>query len=236
MEVICGVDGCREGWIVVSKDLDSHRVSWQLCRTAHQIVHDELMPQVVAIDIPIGLTKVGPRKCDLEARCLLGPLRGRSVFTAPIRPVLTATSYEEACDARFQVDGKKMSKQAFGIMPKIKEVDELLRREQKLLEMFREVHPEISFYFLAGQRRLQHGKREKDKTGLAERRKLLDPIFGAWLHAALMDRRKLACAEDDILDAFAALWTAERIVSGVSHTIPSAPPRDVFGLRMEMVV
>src|SRR5258708_162894 len=35
---------------------------------------------VIAIDIPIGLTDHGPRRCDLDARRHLGPKRGTSVF------------------------------------------------------------------------------------------------------------------------------------------------------------
>ena len=61
------------------------------------------------------------------------------------------------------------------------------------------------------------------------------PIFGHWLQTALAERRELASNEDDILDAFAALWTAERIALGISQTIPAVPPKDSFGLRMEIV-
>jgi len=41
--------------------------------------------------------------------------------------------------------------------------------------------------------------------------------------------------DDDILDAFAALWSAERIPRGVSQSLPERPPTDRFGLRMEIV-
>lgn len=37
---------------------------------------------------------------------------------------------------------------------------------------------------------------------------------------------------DDILDAFAALWTAERIFRGHARTLPDAVLRDSLGLRM----
>ena len=40
---------------------------------------------------------------------------------------------------------------------------------------------------------------------------------------------------DDLLDAFAALWTAERILRGEAITVPKVPPEDRYGLRMEMV-
>jgi predicted RNase H-like nuclease len=119
-------------------------------------------------------------------------------------------------------------------MPKIKEVDDLLRQEPALRDTFREVHPELCFYFMAGKQPVVSKKREEE--GARIRYDLLKPAFGRWLPSALADRRKLGCAEDDILDAFAALWTAERIAKGTAQTIPPIPPRDAMGLRMEMVV
>jgi predicted RNase H-like nuclease len=53
---------------------------------------------VTAIDIPIGLPGGRPRTVDGEARRLLGP-RASSVFPAPARGTLDASSYEEACEA-----------------------------------------------------------------------------------------------------------------------------------------
>jgi predicted RNase H-like nuclease len=40
---------------------------------------------------------------------------------------------------------------------------------------------------------------------------------------------------NDLLDAFAAPWTAERIARGKAETLPPVPPRDPVGLRMEIV-
>ena len=233
VRIASGADGCRAGWVVISKDLDSGSICWRLCCAARELVHSQPTPQVLAIDIPIGLPERGPRACDLEARQLLGPPRARSVFPAPIRPVLSASSYVEACQLRFEVEGKKMSLQAWAIVPKIREVDELLCHDPELSARVREVHPEVSFYFLAGGQALQHSK--KKRAGREERRKLLEPLFGAWLLEAVSERARLASAEDDVLDAFVALWTAERIATGAAITIPCAPPRDTFGLRMEIV-
>jgi predicted RNase H-like nuclease len=41
-------------------------------------------------------------------------------------------------------------------------------------------------------------------------------------------------ADDDIYDAFAALWTAERIHAGTAEVIPDVPEIDSFGLEMRM--
>jgi predicted RNase H-like nuclease len=46
---------------------------------------------------------------------------------------------------------------------------------------------------------------------------------------------ELICAADDIVDAFVALWTAERIERSEAVSIPALPPVDVHSIRMEMV-
>jgi predicted RNase H-like nuclease len=43
-------------------------------------------------------------------------------------------------------------------------------------------------------------------------------------------------ANDDLLDAFAACWSAERVLAGRARTLPAMPPMDEHGLRMEIVV
>lgn len=234
MHLIGGADGCPGGWVLVTKNLRTGSVSWQRCPTAGELFYRTPVLEIIALDIPIGLTDKGPRACDQEARQLLRRGRASSVFPAPIRAVLSATTYAEACEIRRAVDGKKLSRQAWAITPKIREIDELLRRDPSLRAKTREVHPELCFYHLAGGKPCQFGKKNRD--GRAERRRLLKPRFGGWLTRALAGRLSLApCAEDDVLDAFAALWTAQRIATGQSITLPSAPPADSFGLRMEIL-
>lgn len=81
---------------------------------------------VVAIDIPIGLFD-GPRACDSEARKLLGQPRGSSVFSAPCRASLSAENHRAANAANVRVTGKGLTCQAWGIAPKIKQVDDTIR-------------------------------------------------------------------------------------------------------------
>ncbi len=219
MRLICGADGCKKGWIAISKDLDTGLISWRLCHSASELVYHEPVPQVIGIDIPIGLPEYGSRNCDLEARLLLGSGRASSVFPAPIRPILAAKNFAEACRIRSKIEKKKISLQAWAITPKIIEVDEALRQDPELRNRIREVHPELCFFFLAGRRALHYSK--KDESGQAERYELLEPIFGDWIRAVLAERQQLASTKDDVLDAFVALWTAERIVNGTSQTIPS---------------
>lgn len=234
MTSVCGVDGCTAGWIAVFRDLDTGAVSWQLFGSARELFALAATSVATGIDIPIGLPERGPRACDREARRLLGRGRGSSVFPAPIRPVLAAPTYEEACAVRFEIEQKKLSRQLWNIVPKIREVDAALRAEPALQATIHEVHPEVSFYALAGERPMAHNK--KARAGRDERLAVLEAVFGRLPASALGDRRALGSHTDDILDAFAVLWTAERIAAGTARTIPATPPTDSRGLRMEIVV
>lgn len=233
MPLISGADGCKPGWVVLTEDLDTGEITWHLRENGHELVHAGPTSLVTAVDMPIGLPLLGARVCDQEARRLLGWPRRNSVFSAPIRPLLKAKSYEEACDIRFKIEGKKITQQAWGILDKVREIDDVLREDPALQHRVREVHPEVSFYFLAGGYPMQHNK--KGKEGREERRALLEPVYGEWIAAAMAERRKLGSAPDDILDAFVALWSAKRIARGHALILPLEPSVDPEGLRMEMV-
>ena len=233
MTTICGVDGCSLGWLAVSKELPSGRISWSLHPGAERLFTEKAAAQVIAIHIPIGLPERGPRLCDLEARQLLGAARGTSVFPAPIRPALSASTPDEASELRYKAEGQKMSRPAFRVLARVRDVDANLRKMPASGTQVREVHPEVSFFFLAGGRPMRHGK--KTEPGRSEREELLKPPFGHSVSDALGVSFYLQTTADDVLDAFAALWSAERILNGTCVTLPAAPLLDSFGLRMEIV-
>ena len=182
-----------------------------------------------AVDIPVGLVERGARECDAEARRLLGPRRS-SVFDAPIRATLAAASHDDASRLRFSVEGKRMSIQAWNILDKVVEMDEALRKGWAPRRRVWEVHPELAFHHLNGGRPMAHSK--KSAAGKAERLKLLRRHFGRAVDCALAARRALGCASDDVIDAFACLWTARRIAAGAAVSVPKRPPRDAMGIRM----
>lgn len=233
MTLVCGVDGCRDGWFVVWRDLREGRMRWDVVPEVMTLARRSPPADVIGIDVPIGLVDRGARACDLEARRLLGFPRSASVFPAPIRPLLDADSYATASAIRRREEGKGLSVQAWGIVPKIREVDEALRGDAVLAERLYEVHPELCFMFLNGERAMAHGK--KSPLGRAERIALLGKAFGNDMDRALRSR-PAGCAEDDLLDAFAAAWTAARIALGRAVTIPEDVPRDRHGLPMRMII
>lgn len=126
-----------------------------------------------------------------------------------------------------------LSKQAFNLLRKIREVDLLLRRQRPARERIREVHPELCFWALNGGHPMRYSKREKE--GFRERMRLLSkalPGAEEIVKRAMDDYRRKDVGRDDILDALVAA------VTGRCHglfSITSEVPCDACGLPMEMV-
>jgi predicted RNase H-like nuclease len=177
----------------------------------------------LGIDIPIGLLG-GPRACDKAARKLLGQPRGSSVFPAPCRPALGAQTYAEASSINRQKTTRGLSQQAWGIAPKIKQVDDLITSECQPWAF--EVHPEVCFWALAGERPMAHNKKTRD--GAAERIVLLRRVFPE-IETHLANRSARVGA-DDLLDAAVAAWTALRWNRGEAECVCS-PERDDKGIE-----
>jgi predicted RNase H-like nuclease len=227
---IVGVDGCRRGWVAVAENV-AEKVCGAVYERFEDLLADLPSARVIAVDVPIGLPAKGARDCDLQARRRLGPRRS-SVFPVPIRPVLEATTPEEASRIRNDVEGKRMSLQAFGILRKVREIDRLLVQSRALRELVIEVHPEVSFALWRGEP-MQHSKRRAE--GRAERRRLIAESWGERLEDCETSIRGKGCAIDDLYDAFAALWSARRVVSGHAMEIPESRVFDVHGIPMRIV-
>jgi predicted RNase H-like nuclease len=175
--------------------------------------------EVVAIDIPIGLPRLGEtRPCDAAARKWLGPRRS-SVFSAPPRELLGCRSYAEALARSRELTGRGISAQAYGIYPRIAAVDEVVApADQRRLV---EGHPEIGFMLLAGDLGSKHHAAGRQAREAALRAVL--PPFD------LRDKPR-GVAVDDALDALACAWIARRWCAGTAILLPPQPIQDDRGL------
>src|ERR1700675_4695000 len=201
---VAGIDGCRGGWVAFKVDLASSITSVEVVDLPSILRKKPDDLAILAIDIPIGLLN-GSRACDKAARKLLGQPRGTSVFAAPCRAAVHAATYEEASAVNRQKAGRGLSQQAWGIASKIKQVDDAITSDCQRWAF--EVHPEVCFWALAGERPMAHGK--KAKAGVSERLDLLRPVFPD-IERHLQNRRA-SVGRDDLLDAAVAAWTALRI-------------------------
>ncbi len=165
---------------------------------------------------------------------MLGPRRS-SVFPAPLREILNETTYEKANYNSKHLTGKGLSKQTFGIIPKIIEVDEVLQSKPKAWGYVREAHPEICFLSLANGQPMKHNK--KTQEGFIERIEILtkywEPAEQAIAQAFLWCSN-LKVARDDVLDAL-VLAVIGTYSNNHLKSIPDQFQFDENGLPMEMI-
>jgi predicted RNase H-like nuclease len=154
------------------------------------------------------------------------------VFRVPCRRAIYAETYEKAKSNNLKLTGKSVPVFAWGIVPKIREVDTLLLSDPTARAIIKEVHPELCFWALAGGRPMQYNK--KTKEGYNERLQVLrlyHPQTDAIVSHALENYRRKEVKEDDILDALVTAITA----FGGLNSIPDPPELDDRGLPMQMV-
>lgn len=235
-DVAIGVDGCRGGWVAAIYRPEAG-LSVRVARSIGAII-DQHPGVAIGIDIPIGLADRGPRGCDLAARKLLGSPRGSSVFPAPARGLLNRNlTYAVLCAESRRLTGKGISQQTFHIIPKIQDADDALHPGLQACVI--EVHPELSFWKLAGDRPMLYPK--KSAAGFIERRDALrlycEDVPAEFIPETPTQARSLAAGADadDVLDAIVAAWSALRYARGHAFTSPDLPERDERGLLMQMV-
>lgn len=207
---VLGVDGARGGWVGVrweDTDLDC------LFDTSLAGLVGAAGPvEVVAVDMPIDLVPAGTREAEDEVRRLLGPRRS-SLFQSPCLGALDFADddYAGANAWSKATVGRGLSKQAWFLVPKIREVRALAERRPVF-----EVLPELSFAAMDGDVPLPHAK--TTWAGHARRRRLL-----ADHGLALPDDPGPAgrVAPDDLLDAAAVAWSARRIADGTGSRAPA---------------
>jgi len=180
MRMKIGIDWCRSGWFAVKineEDVLEERYELELYPSAYSIWHDiteemEVEPGgvTVFIDIPIGLTQDGSKRaCDTEARKKIG--ESSSVYPTPARDAAYEDTYPKAKSKNEEraVDGKSLGTQTWGIIPRIREVDEVLLDHQNARGVFYESHPELCFWALNGEEQLGDSKKSEDGEEKRER-------------------------------------------------------------------
>lgn len=214
-----GVDGCPAGWVGIL--LASGRLSLWVGPTIEALLARlPTTPEVVGIDIPIGLPDTGSREADRLARVELPPGRKSSVFPTPARAAVLADTWPEANEANRAATGKGLSHQGFNLCRKIAEVDDWVRSGPGPVVI--EVHPEVSFTALGADTRLPK------KTALgAEIRVAALAAAGLTVPAAPYGA---GVGRDDVLDACAVAWTARRHLRGGSRRLPEVAQRFSDGL------
>ncbi|HUN36117.1 MAG TPA: DUF429 domain-containing protein [Trebonia sp.] len=208
-----GVDACRGGWVAVTLAPGGAAAGPPTARVAVSLAGLGLAG-VTAIDMPLGLLAAGWRTVDVLARRALGR-RGSTVFAIAPRPVWDEQAFPQANQRCRQLTGQGLSIQAWGLRTALLDADGY---RQGCTHPLYEVHPELAFGALAGSP-LAESKHSRE--GRAARRALL-AAAGIELPPARSVRSGQggpAPAEDDLLDAAAAAWSAQRIADGTAVTL-----------------
>ena len=237
---VAGVDGCRAGWIAVIRERDARHPD---ADPRHTLIVTEGIAtlfgdaalEAIAIDMPMGLPEragQGGRGPERVVRPLLGA-RQSSVFSVPSRAAVACEEYGEACRVALATSDppRKVSKQAFHLFPKVREIDALLT--PALEARVFEVHPELAFWRLNGERAMRLPKKVKSAAsmpGIEERAALLR--HHGFEAEFLEQRPPKGAGRDDLVDACVNAVIAERIAAGRAECFPRDFQRDGKGLRM----
>lgn len=197
---VLGVDGWRGAWVGALLGGRSVTLLALPDLAAVLAVPDV---DVVAIDMPIGLSDDGVRACDVAARRLLGRA-GSSVFPTPVRAVLATDDYAQAraLSRAATTPPRAPSAQAFQLTKAIRALDDALGDPPT--DRVVEVHPELSF------RALDPAVRDRKGTarGTVQRLRALRAVMDV---EEALDAAPPGVPLIDALDACAAAWSARRL-------------------------
>lgn len=224
-KLVAGATPCGRSWLVASAKLQGSVFapeSPQLISPFGEVLDQRPSYEVIALNAPVGYldqAAEGGRTCDREARALLGPRRGSSIQSAPVRSPTNELEFLPD-----HLDAISMT-----LLPRYREVAaEMAPFRQRTVY---EVHSDVSFYELNGGRPLEHPKHTE--MGEQERRTLLQTKFPGVDRMLSTELPGVTTAH--LLDVAVFVWTARRIFNRVAIRIPTDPEWDEQGLRMEIV-
>ena len=218
---VAGIDRWRGGWIVA--ELQGHEVCLWATDTIGEACSRLANHQAVGIDMPIALAKHGTRGAEAEVRAALGA-SARSVFTSPTRSAVVADTQGQATESNRAAGGPGISAQAFGLFASIRELRTALAGPS--FTHWWETHPETSFALMNNGTPLAS---KRSALGIGQRLMHLQRHVPA-IHDVLLESPPKVPV-DDVLDAIAAAWSAQRIITGEA-VIYGPPDRDDQGFAL----
>ena len=203
---MAGIDGCRGGWVAVLWKDDGP--AWILLARNF----GEFGPLLagcarILVDMPIGLptTERPVRTCDQAARRRLGWPRSATVFSPPCAEAAGAADYATALRKNRAVTGRGLSRQAYGLGPKILEVARALEGWPPHEVRPAESHPELCWQALFPDRTLPSKHKPE---GVRERLDLLAFLLGPPGERRPRQVAGVGWGQADLADAAVLAWAA----------------------------
>lgn len=231
---IIGIDGCVAGWCAVISIENS--ISIKVYRSLKDLIGEYPKASHYIIDMPMGL---GDENCtrdlDSKMKAKLKP-RQSTIFQAPCREVLKCDSYEQANKTNRLILGKGLSVQSWNLVPKIRELDHLLRTHPEFRDRFFESSPELCFTGL------NSGKPLLEKKSQVEGRKKRIEILGSYpnfsrdtISSVLVRYKRKEVKIDDILDAWVLCLTGLLGNERGFEIIENEDKKDTCGIPMKII-
>lgn len=218
--LVAGIDVWRKRWLAVVLH-DGHYEDAVVEASLDKLLGQLAEMAAIGVDMPLGLTTgTVRREADALARAFVGP-RGNTVFPTYPREVYEAPNYDAAREACLKLTGGSISRQAYALGERILELEQTVNEQRDV----REVHPEVSFRAMAKQD-LSWAK--TSWNGLHERTQLL---LEQGVEMPTNIRQIGNAGAEDVLDATAAAWSANRIANRTAKSFPD-PPQSADGRQV----
>lgn len=224
-----GLAGCKIGWMLIS--FDEEEPLYDVIRNADEMTSVFNKYDRIFIDLPIGLEDENKlRECDILMKKALGKEYDDGMILPPIRAVLEAPSYVEANAITFDYTEEPLAPETWGIVTKIKLVDNILKDNKELRDKVFESHPEYLFQkmnrgIIFQKKNLKRGVRHRLELTIAE-----EEIAADFFRNIKEEYRKNDVAEDKIVDAMALALYAKKSIGKDLKTMPENPQTDSEGL------
>lgn len=229
-----GIDGCKGKWLCVAISHNGYEVN--LFDTIREVCEHYGRADSILVDMPIGLPESTNDMRPDAALCKALKGKASSVFNVPCRQAVYQTEYEMASITNNDIMGKKLSKQSFAILPKIKEVDLFLQTNPVWKNCLLESHPEYCFSILNSGLPVIENKQTAE--GMTKRLSLLEQYYPKsceLLNFFKMRYPTLASKYDDLLDALVLAVVGAIGLTNGFHTIPSIPSEDGKAIKMQII-
>lgn len=222
--LVAGVTPAAGQWLVASAKVAGATFSPEeprLRETFLDVLNETPQMDCILLNAPVGHPNAelrGYRRCDLEAREILGP-RGNTILPVASRSVMEATDrFVEGLDAITSA-----------MLPRYRQVTEEMSpfRQRTIYEG----RPELSFMILNSGSPMHYAK--STEAGVEEREWLLrDRVNGI---ERILDNPGVRVKRSQLLDVCVLMWSARRAFTRAARRFPADGEWDREGVRMEFV-